>query len=214
MSGKKDNQRSHVHSQHTSPDDRIGDLTWWVAAFTGLLVAVGAFQAFILRRQNQTIRALERPWLVASIGPPRPAPGEAGATDAATIEFPYRVTNYGKTPTWITARRVTVARVVDRESFPPVKGYDLNPTETPLAPGKKWSGYCLHELTSEDRRALMAGDFELLLYGVVDYRDIFGDTHPCGFAWLISWRSLGMKADEWRDGYWHFIRGPHQYWTT
>lgn len=157
---------------------------------------------------------MERPRLIPLVGVPTPV-----SERQIAFEFRYRLVNYGKSPAWITSRSVKVVPVVDRE-IPPDEPRSilarLNRDEITVAPGEKWKSYEIEQISDDDKTLMMRGNLEFLLYGMIEYRDVFArKTHHAGFAWfIVRWDGTFKNSRTWSDGAWGVRRGPERYWIT
>ncbi|MHB8501419.1 MAG: hypothetical protein ACYDCG_19815 [Candidatus Acidiferrales bacterium] len=174
---------------------------WWdVAWSTWALVAVGIAAAYIglqtladIKKQTQALIDAERSWIMVKV---EPVPGAGPIWDGETITreirdvragnttFTARIIckNDGKTPAWITEKHACIDIV---DSVPEIpdwgrpKPIQIEPE--PLSVGE--TGRPKDEsLTC--KRAREQGKM-LILYGIVKYRDPFGDNRCTSFGYKV-----------------------------
>jgi hypothetical protein len=205
---------TNTHEESARNSESVLDPRQWqpITWFTFLLVIVGGFQAAVLFQTVTTMRALERPWII-----PEPR-GEFGGfeseswleeflsqrTDTAEV-LEYALTNYGKSPAWIVGKNVRLAIIPNPLPPHPVDLHPIAISPVPVAPNKSLVDRARAQVTPEIRARLLVGDFSLVFYGYVRYRDIFGKTHPADFC--LVWE----KSKEWvpgRERAWLVHGGP------
>ena len=174
---------------------------WWdVAWSTWALVGVGIAAAYIglrtladIRVQTQALINAERSWVMVKV---EPVPGAGPIWDGETITrevrdvwagnttYAARITckNDGKTPAWITEKHACIDIV---DSVPEIPAWErTNPIQIepePLSVGE--TGRPKDEpLTC--KRARGQGK-TLILYGIVKYRDPFGDNRTTSFGYKV-----------------------------
>lgn len=166
------------------------------------------------KRAGLRTERLEQPWLT-----PLPALPEPVSERDIGYRFRVKVVNYGRTPAWVTSRKIHLVRVVNREMPPAepsgVLAAAISQGETVVAPKKKLVESEVDDLSDTDKADLMSGTLAFLLHGKIEYRDIFGAIHHTGFAWLyVRWHPRFKRAAPWNEWLWGYQRGPDEYWTS
>ena len=157
---------------------------------------------------------LEQPWLTPLPGIPEPV-----SERETTYRFRVKLVNYGRTPAWVTSRRIHLVRVVNREVPPDEpRGFlsdAISRDEIVIAPKKKLVEYEVEDLSDTDKGDMMRGALTFLLHGEIEYRDTFNTAHHAGFAWfVVRWHPHLKREAPWSEGQWGFQRGPDRYWTS
>jgi hypothetical protein len=168
---------------------------WWLVILGFPTLAFIAVQAVILRRQTNALVNSERAWLMANVVwtadvPRIPSPtrlhvieGDGTSGQTTAIDICLVCTNEGRTPAWITRARMWLVLSTEKlQGKPSTK----NPIYTHLGPeplsiGKSSTLRAIP--TCSGKKNSNPGGQNLILYGLVEYRDVFGDHETwCGYV--------------------------------
>jgi hypothetical protein len=170
-----------------------------VGAFTIVLAIVGIFQFF-------ATRTAERAWIV----PVLPDPPSKNLGQDAVIRW--HVENRGRTPAWVTSLGSAAKIIKAGDELPKEPSYTMagpfTKVGTVLPPeGKASRGVTIPAANMD---AVEKGDQYLLyIFGIVEYRDIFGSKHETRYCCRFK---PGPSADPApRDFY---VDGPAAYNTA
>jgi hypothetical protein len=199
--------------------------------FTGLLVAVGGGQIFLLRRtvkatsdnataaktSAESLIAIERAWIMMDTFPNQMY-YNGGAPEG---ELPPRecikLKNYGRTPAFITEYAYKFA-LLDREIFENDLEYPepaILPDGEPVPPGEYALDWPVRfqpnvPLTHEDFSKIESGDKVLTLYGHIKYRAIFpGETGGIRFCFRRVFKTNIKIPPYYCDG-WSYDTHPER----
>jgi len=162
------------------------------------LVGVGAFQAWFLLRTVQAARdnaiaartnaeALinsERAWVLVDIDwrMGRVMNVNANGVEKTAVDILLACRNQGKTPCWITEKRIELGIVESLPPIPDLERIQLYQAELePLAVGRE--SIKPVDIICDGR----AGEGQLIvIYGVVGYRDIFSSARCTTFGYYVT----------------------------
>jgi hypothetical protein len=202
-----------------TPDERIANYTWWVAAFTFALAFVSAFQLFFLTRADKTARiAAEAASLNAkaalraeqahvypiiedeSIVQMVKLWGRSGNSPDSTKDeiqgmgVSYRLKNYGKTPAII---RIAGHELVHAFRPPEDESKIVAFLEVDKILGPEESTETMvcslhpqHPFSVADAMSVLRGKTTIWFHGFVTYDDLFGFERHLEFTWWYD-GSLG-----------------------
>ncbi len=167
-----------------------------VAIFTVVMVQV-------FRNQSRATKIAERAWIVPDAQEPAPYEPDKILRHVILLK------NTGRTTAWITAIGSRGKLVTSEDKLPQPPEYDMaSPIPkngTPLAPG----GFVERPfwLTSAEAAQAETGELILYLFGIVRYRDVFGEEHETRFCFQFK-PALGGTDPAMRDLY---VGGPMSY---
>jgi len=180
-------QQEHQRSDHIRPEATVAE--WIMVGITAAYVIVALFTLRAIKHQadlsEQAMTSLERPWidvkLVSLNG------GPIGNQPTITV-VGFRFINYGKSPARIIRSWLHFRKVIP-SSLPPEPIYGEMP-EGPmvnLAPAKMTPVIQVGaNLTAEEALAIAVDPKQLtvMLFGYVDYTDVFGKDHQTRFCYF------------------------------
>jgi hypothetical protein len=187
-------EQGQQHLSHRFWDFTLTDVL--IAAFTGVLVAVGSWQGIHLRRSvkvaERALTDLERPYLFVDLSrEPVFQDSRMLETGIAVLLNPvtpikYWLYNGGRTPAILAHRRHEIVHTGSDEVLP-----------TPVDPNRIEGGDPLPSGTAIDKECPITVDFDAARYGLGDvqinlrgifligfvrYLDIFDNSHVTGFC--------------------------------
>jgi hypothetical protein len=166
---------------------------------------------------------LERPWIVIEPdGDPADIMDMGGGRgkDKQSFMIQYRVSNLGRSPAWFISEATDC--VVVPLPCPPAQPYPATQaaakfSRDPLAAGKRRKVGGEHVvLDAKQRAAMLRQEAALMAYGVVTYRDAFGNLHETGFCWLFHRPAVPFSESSptltgWNESPWIVLDGPETY---
>jgi hypothetical protein len=169
----------------------------WLDFLTALLVGVGLIQAGIFVSQLRTSKKQLRAYV--SVEPGHLAvPGE-GDPPTELFEAQPVILNRGQTP----AKKCVIKSLLAVHQIPLPIDFDYSvlagpsPSVTTISPGHhKFNPIFLngHNSVQEVADIKSASNTRLLVYGDVEYEDVFGGKHTTNFCFYMMWGSKGGAA--------------------
>jgi hypothetical protein len=153
----------------------------WMTTFTGALVVVTVFLAWLAWRQWAGYRRTERAYVTLSHYSDRGVPALQVDLDERIAMVTMRVKNFGNTPA--TIRRVSLTLRVSRDRLPRRPRYGPADEDTGffLVKGDHFDLAPSLVISVEDAGRIADGASVWLL-GYVDYQDVLGRTFRGGYA--------------------------------
>jgi hypothetical protein len=181
---------SDQQQQEPKRERPLPSLTDWIIACVTSLYAVIAFYTLrTIKRQadlsERAMTSLERPWidvkLISLNG------GPTGNEPTITV-VRLKLINYGRSPalitrSWLDFTRVIVSSLSEEPDYPATEGGPF----VNVAPNRATPTIQVGiQLTGEEALAIAAQPRErtLMLYGYVDYRDVFGKEHQTRYCYF------------------------------
>lgn len=146
-----------------------------------------------------------------------------GEGDRRELRAFYVMTNYGRTPAWIGERRISI-EVLGDDKPPTTLVPELLLTDDaqadrlklPLAPGASDDQGCAAMTVTLTEAQLRTSSRRAMIYGTIEYRDVFGESRSAGFSWIMSWYRLddpvGIRDYGGSSNGALLARGPEAYW--
>ncbi len=149
---------------------------------TDSLIANGTINAAAAQDSARALIASESAWIMAYVMQGPGLGGVIAGENTTGINVRFACTNQGKTPAWVDEVRCRLVYVKTIPTEPDLKNaepYSMEPE--PIAPGKDSSIETFH-LQCDGHGEL--GD-TLLIYGFVQYRDMFGSNRQTKFGYIV-----------------------------
>ncbi|MGA9304958.1 MAG: hypothetical protein WBW31_06080 [Candidatus Sulfotelmatobacter sp.] len=140
---------------------------------------------FVYREMLRSSKIAERAWVVSDIASSIP---EDAKDSPNGFQIIYLLGNKGRTPAWITAIGSRGRLTTAVKKLPPEPDYDwagpfppegtVQPPNASIERGTK--------LSQADLNYVEIGVSTLYIYGIVKYRDIFGDEHETRYCYVFK----------------------------
>ena len=175
------------------------------------------------RRSADASMAMERPWLVVTLANAFMFHRQ-GEDDRRELRVFYVMTNYGRTPAWIGERRMSIIVLGNDDEPGPTLAPELLLTDDeqadcaklPLAPGASDDQGCVATTVTLTETQVRTSSLRAMIYGTIEYRDVFGESRSAGFSWIMSWyrldESIGIRDYGVSSNSAQLARGPEAYW--
>jgi len=167
-------------------------VTGVIAIYAVVQANAGQASAKAAIKSYETVRDLERPWILARMEPPDPdmtIPDSEWVKDTSKKkELVYVIRNYGRSPAWVKKHWSGIKVLTNSSDLPDKPEYDpkqwtidINLSEF-YEPGKRRRNILsipyglVWELIERNRF--------LYIYGWIEYRDVWGDQHETHFSFF------------------------------
>lgn len=171
----------------------IGAVTFGVVLYQAIQTkkaTIAAKEAAEAARLNaEAFINSERSWIMVDLEP-KPGGGEKirEILTSDTTFVPLRIAcrNEGRSPAWITEKRVCLRFVVSIPPDPNLESIDYRDPDLDAVsvgkPGRAWDV----DVSCEGRHDSTEDTALLIVYGVVKYRDAFSDKHSTTFGYTLG----------------------------
>jgi len=207
-----------ITSSTTEKADNKASSDWWLVAFTGFLVLIGACQIGAMLRQEKWMRktvevakasADAANATVKIMGDTAekqlrayvyPVSAERYRDETGAYVIRLKIKNAGQTPAYDCSRYMIEAI---SDGFPQLpENFDKIPIPThipksPIPPGETIEFFVnATELTPSKEGQIMVGRAAIYLFGKITYRDAFGNSQLSNFRLVCTgeWMSRGVFA--------------------
>ncbi len=189
---------------------KIAYFTKWLAIIAGIQALILGLTVWAIVRQTSTMRAVERAWVLVSIGKI-----PEFTIDLNLVQFLWispTIKNHGRTTARIKRIAMRVELVPEGQVLPPVPSYPPGPSfdrtfefvyppEMPIQPIPL-------PVSNDELARVIARDFTLYVHGVVEYLAFGRRLRRSGFCYLY-WRQAGFSPVE--TGFYPDFNAPAAY---
>jgi hypothetical protein len=198
--------QSDTHAEKNHRQHKNKDVDFINSSSTVVIAVFTILTFFVYREILRSNKIAERAWVVSDIAATIPEDAKDGPNGFQVMCL---LGNKGRTPAWVTAIGSRGQLTTATKGLPPEPDYDwagpFAPEGTVLPPGANIERGS--RLSHADLNCVEIGVNTLHVYGIVKYRDIFGDEHETKYCYVFRPRPTADNPAP--RGF--YIGGPKNY---